>query len=165
MSKEDELAELRPLVLRIVVFLGVPDFEQQDLVQEIFAKALNTVDQFEARNGADLSSWLFTVARNVVFDRWRRLLRAKFSPPRDAELIPFERCELSTDPWPDVENDIFLEQILPTLREDWQRAIRMHIFDDIPLTQLAEIEGLAPAGMRTRYKRGVKKLHRRFGNE
>jgi RNA polymerase sigma-70 factor, ECF subfamily len=62
----------RPRIARFIASRGVPSAEVEDLVSETFTRALARLDTLTARPAHDPGAWLFTIARNLVFDRSRR---------------------------------------------------------------------------------------------
>src|SRR5699024_10012596 len=49
--------------------VGDPDVAN-DLTAQIFVRAIERIDRYQARPGATFRSWLFTIARNMITDRW-----------------------------------------------------------------------------------------------
>ncbi len=47
----------------------------QDIAQETFVKAFLAIREYEGRNNASFSSWLFTIARNACLDALRKRKR------------------------------------------------------------------------------------------
>jgi len=43
-----------------------------DLTAQVFVRAIERLHQYRPRHGATFRSWLFTIARNIVIDQWRR---------------------------------------------------------------------------------------------
>jgi RNA polymerase sigma-70 factor, ECF subfamily len=62
----------RPRIARFIVSRGVPSVEVEDLVSETFTRALTNLGTLTVRPAHDPGAWLFTIARNLVFDRTRR---------------------------------------------------------------------------------------------
>lgn len=54
------------------VYLRIGQVEQaEDLTQEVFLKALNSIGSYQYR-GALFSSWLFRIAHNLIIDHYRK---------------------------------------------------------------------------------------------
>ena len=77
--------------------------EAEDVVSEVFYKALNGIDGYEER-AVPFVAWLYTIARNVVYDRARQAGREE---PLD------DRDEPST--FDDVERRALLFRLVDTL--------------------------------------------------
>ena len=68
----EELCEREWRPVYGVVYQAVRDrHEAQDLTQEVFLRALKSLDRYQ-HTGAPFSAYLATIARNMVRDRWRR---------------------------------------------------------------------------------------------
>lgn len=82
------LRELQALLLRRAMRLVRPQ-EAPDLVQEVWAAALATMDRFEGR--ASLATWLTSILRHKAADRYRSARH------RTEVLTAFERGEPSEE--------------------------------------------------------------------
>ena len=75
-----------PAVSRFVAAMdssGTQDVE--DVVQETFIKAFRRIDSF--RGEAKFSTWLMTIASNVVKDKWRKVKKRQVLSIADRELV------------------------------------------------------------------------------
>lgn len=43
-----------------------------DLTAQVFVRTIERLHQYRPREGASFRSWLFTIARNLIVDQWRR---------------------------------------------------------------------------------------------
>ncbi|MEJ7900852.1 MAG: sigma-70 family RNA polymerase sigma factor [Thermomicrobiales bacterium] len=91
-----------------------------DLTAQVFVKAIERLDRYQPKPGATFRSWLFTIARNLVTDRWRR---QRPTHPLD----PVAHTLIDREPGPEllaIEADSLahLRDVLDTLPEK-QRAI------------------------------------------
>lgn len=48
-----------------------------DLTAQVFVRAIERLHQYRPREGATFRSWLFTIARNLIVDQWRRRRRTR----------------------------------------------------------------------------------------
>ncbi len=60
--------------------------EVEDLVQESFLRGFQAIAQFQGATGAELRSWLLTIARRAVMERGRRLATQKADARREVPL-------------------------------------------------------------------------------
>ncbi|TWP36196.1 sigma-70 family RNA polymerase sigma factor [Leekyejoonella antrihumi] len=67
----------------VVPLTGGDPTRAQDVVQETMLRAWRTPEILEQRRGS-VRSWLFTVARRIVIDEWRRRDRRQDVPLADA---------------------------------------------------------------------------------
>src|SRR5690606_28125806 len=93
-----------------------------DLTAQIFVRAIGRIDRYKARPGATFRSWIFTIARNTITDRWRRL---KPTNPLD----PLLHTLIDQDPSPEEH----------ALHED-ELSRLFAVLDYIPGTQRDIIE-------------------------
>jgi RNA polymerase sigma-70 factor, ECF subfamily len=66
----------RPMLLAFLRRQGLPDFDANDVVQDIFLKLLEKIQTYD-REKYRFRSWLFAVAHNTLVDKARR--RASYS--------------------------------------------------------------------------------------
>lgn len=73
---------------------GVDDAGAEDLTQEAFARALRGLDQF--RGGSKMSTWLWTIAQNLLLEHRRKRLIAVAE--HDGEPIDVDSLTSQPDP-------------------------------------------------------------------
>jgi RNA polymerase sigma factor (sigma-70 family) len=99
--------------------LNIPPSDWDDIMQEVMIKYLTKGHQFEGRNDAKLSSWLFSVTRNVSASSYRkRREKTTLDMSEDDEDSPAKRVE-SKSPRPDraVELDEYSHRVVPFIRQ------------------------------------------------
>ena len=82
----------------------------EDVTADVFAAVLEKSGQFRGRDGAGLSSWIFSVARNMTIDYQRR---ASFHREESVWIVPEKTSEMMG--WTKADN---------SLRESENPAIR-----------------------------------------
>jgi len=110
--------------------------EAEDLTQEVFVAALTSLERFEGR--AQLESWLFGIARNVVLAHRRR--RARRGAHADAIVFEASLGDAPSTPEETVRGRRALEVLRRELSaaEDWSaRAFRLRWVEGIPLQEVA----------------------------
>lgn len=136
--------------------------EAQDLTQEVFLRALKSLDRYQ-QTGAPFSAYLATIARNIVRDRWR-----KRPPP----LIGLDDAHdiASRDIGPEAQavsraERARLERELRALPPDYQAVIRLRILDGLPTAEVAGIMNRTPAAVRQLQHRALVALRARLPEE
>lgn len=126
--------------------------EAQDLTQEVFLRALRTLDRYED-TGAPFRSYLAQVARNLIRDRWRKrqpalveLEQAGQFPargigPEEEAVAAAERAEIM--------------RLLATLPDDQQTVLRLRLIEHRPAAEVAELMRRSPGAVRQLQRRAL----------
>ncbi|MFI6908333.1 sigma-70 family RNA polymerase sigma factor [Nonomuraea sp. NPDC050394] len=130
-----------PCVRSFVSYLADPQ-SADDLAQETFLRVIGSLRTFAARSC--VRSWLLSIARRVVIDRFR----AAAARPAVAELADWlavvERRRLGTTPSP--ENEVVLADLLAEVPGERRVAFVLTQLVGLPYTEAAEVLG-CPVGM------------------
>ncbi|MEZ4523158.1 MAG: sigma-70 family RNA polymerase sigma factor [Thermomicrobiales bacterium] len=136
--------------------------EAQDLTQEVFLRALRSLDRYED-TGAPFRAYLATIARNLIRDRWRKhrpqlvdLDVASHVPgtndvPEDRALETVDREEL--------------HRALRYLSDDHQTVIQLRINEGLSAAEVGEIMGRSPAAVRQLQYRALTSLRTHLQQE
>jgi RNA polymerase sigma-70 factor (ECF subfamily) len=89
--------------------------EAEDVVSDVFYKALKGIGGYEERDGVPFVAWLYRIAANVLHDRARNAGRE----------TPLDDCDLAVDD--DVERRALLFRLVDTLPPA-QRAVLVKRF-------------------------------------
>lgn len=76
-------------VYRYIYFRVHSQAEAEDLTQEVFLKALQSISSYKWRN-VPFASWLFRIAHNQVIDHVRKQSKQKRAPLEEAEAVSME---------------------------------------------------------------------------
>ncbi len=113
----------RPLLNFIYHLLGNPSLVE-DLGQDIFLSAYQSLAHFDLNRGTPFSAWLFTIARNRVYSELRK----------KKPLFPLENFFhlRSPEPEPDElllsqERVLAIQDCLKVLPETYQQALMSHL--------------------------------------
>jgi RNA polymerase sigma factor (sigma-70 family) len=135
---------------------NLPDAE--DVVQEVFAKAF--VDRGKRKRVSRVSSYLYRMTANACVDLMRRRKVSAF--PLDAariETIPsHEKSPLEIASA--KEELCRVEELLRCLPKAQAEAIRMRVFEELPLREIAEIAGCTVNTVCGRLRYGFRKLRK-----
>jgi RNA polymerase sigma factor (sigma-70 family) len=119
--------------------------EAEDILQDVFYQFVEASDPEEPI--AQVSSWLYTVARNKITD-WYRKKRpdsfTKIASQADAEEFVDFIDDISPLPDAMLENTFFREammQALSELPEAQRQVFIMHEMEGIPFEEIARITG------------------------
>lgn len=122
----------------------------EDLVQEVFLRVLRFRETF--REGNLFTPWIFSIARNVHHDGWRKNRR---ETPLEltahlpaAEGVPIERQE-------ELER---LRRAMAALPEDQRELLVMHRYVGMSHAEIAGVLGCEEGASRARLHRALKSL-------
>lgn len=125
----------------------------EDLVSATFLKAVRHLGTFDARRGT-FSSWLYRIARNTLYDHFRR------TPPvrpieEDEEFVGPGDLERET-----VDRDLVrkVNECVLRLPQRQQEIIALRIWDDLPYAEIAAILGRSEGSCKMEFSRAMKKL-------
>ena len=126
-----------------------------DLTQETYRKAWEALPRFEGRS--QLSTWLYRIAYNTFLHHVRR--------PRIVQELTDEAAARLRDPEPSPaeafagndESDRLRHAVL-TLPEELRFAVSAHFWSELPVKEIARIEGITTMGVRKRLKRAFAAL-------
>jgi len=134
--------------------------EAEDLVQETCVRAIQAIENL--RTDSNVKSWLFTILRNIWFNRLRRRRAA----PRMVELDGDESIaeiavEASKDPYAlyvsKVERDQVREAI-QQLSEEFREIIVLREYGELSYQEIASVLGCPAGTVMSRLGRARSKL-------
>ena len=138
--------------------------------QEVFLRAYRFAATY--RYPQKLSTWLFTITRNLAINNARRKKR---SPVRNITELNLEGVDMTGDPYQvagrvtdDTEKREEIARMLKALDDlptDQKEVIVLGVFQDMSYAQMEEITGTKAVTLRSRMFHGLKKLAKMIGGE
>jgi len=129
--------------------------ETEDLVSEVFHKALANLRRFEWK-GAPFSAWLYRIAANEIADRAERLGRERtIGAPLEAEEADQEEAQ-------DRSKVFALVRELP---EDQRRVLELRFIEDKTTREVAEVLGRSEGAIKQLQFRGLERVRARIGGK
>ena len=127
----------------------------EDLVADVFERAYTKADSL--RSDGAFSTWLFTIARNVIISHVRRHARETIVDPEVMrEIAPARES---------VESEVMMQeelreiaQMVRTFPQREQDIISLKFDAELPNSQIAEIMGLSEPNVRVIIFRTLRKL-------
>ncbi len=125
--------------------------EAKDILQDVFYQLISIADDIRAIE--NVTSWLFTVARNKIIDRSRKKKPDLFSDKQiqtpgngDEDVLMLEDIlpAFSADPEDEMMNSIILEAIdeaLMELPEEQREVFILHEFENMTFREIVELTG------------------------
>lgn len=157
-GREKRFAELYELayrdVLRFIQRRAGPD-HAEDIAHEAFLVVWRRLDDLPEKH-EDARAWLFTTARNCLFNSQRGHAR------QGALAI---RVAARTAPFIDTEHDLTEQRIdlaaaWRVLRPEEQEVLSLAVWEQLPSKQAGEVLGISSASYRLRLHRARKSLRR-----
>jgi RNA polymerase sigma factor (sigma-70 family) len=121
----------------------------EDLLQETMLAIWRKAEQFDPARG-QASAWIFTIARNIWIDAWRKQKRPAFDPD-DPALVPAAEPE-APDVLEQKRNGAALHEALKTLPEEQIELIRLSFFDEASHSTIAARLGLPIGTVKSRIR-------------
>lgn len=128
--------------------------DAEDLTSEVFLKATKQLDS--GRPEASVAQWLFTVARTVLADHWRRYYRSGTPVPFDdarVEEVPgkIESAE------PSEGSARLVQELLAALPERYRRVLELRFLLGYSIQETARELGLTPENVKVIQHRALAK--------
>lgn len=136
----------------------------EDLVSETFVRAFGAIDRFTYR-GKDVRAWLFTIARNALFDHQRsaRYRRETVVDDRDLESIREVAVgDRQIDAW------LLREEVLrciDALNDDQRACIVLRFYEGESISKTAWLTGRTPEAVRALQYRALRRMHELFAGD
>ena len=132
-----------------ILLARVPRDDVDDLVQEVFLKALGQLPRL--RDPRSFGAWLATIARNAATDRFRR--RA----PED------ELAEDLAAPQSSEAETLGVLRLIRALPEAYREPLVLRLVEGMTGPEIAERTGLTAGSVRVNLSRGYAMLRERLG--
>lgn len=126
-----------------------------DLTAQVFVRAIERLHQYRPVRGATFRSWLFTIARNLVVDQWRRRRHVR---PLNHELLDAE----SDSPGPEeiVVHRLQMErliQALDSLPVRYRDIVHLRLAG-LTTTEIASTLGVSESAVKSAQTRAYRRL-------
>jgi RNA polymerase sigma-70 factor (ECF subfamily) len=112
--------------------------DAEDLTSEVFLKAAHQLDA--TRAAESIRSWLFTVARTVLSEHWRRYYRAGSALPLDEAEMAETSGAISGRPHSETER--LVADVLSALPERYRQVLELRFLRGYSMLETAEELGL-----------------------
>ena len=126
-----------------------------DLTQETYRKAWRAIKRF--RGGSRFSTWLYRIAYNTFLNHIRG--------PRRLEALEEEQIERLSDPAESPHESLDrlrqserLREAVLELPDELRFAVTARFWAELPLREIARLQGITSVGVHKRLKRAYKQL-------
>jgi RNA polymerase sigma-70 factor (ECF subfamily) len=142
-------------IYRHIMLSVLSEAEAEDLTQETFARFWNYLREHGAPDNS--RAYLYRIATNLLIDRSRRKKEASLD------------AMLESEPWRepagqdrvDVERPIILREIkeaLTRLSDEDAHIVTLRFFDDLDITEIAQVLNTTANNVSVKLHRAIKKL-------
>ena len=138
-------------------------FERQtaeDITSVVFLKVVENFGSFKGTE-RQFRNWLYTIATNAVNDHLRKTARRRnvlLKRAREQSNSQVADCEEST------EKLAFLKEAVFGLKPRYQTIITLRFFENLKLTEIAEVLASNPGTVRSQLARALAKLRKKLKN-
>lgn len=140
-------------IFRFCLYMVQIEEDAYDITQETFLKFIKYGNSYQHNN---LKGYLLTIARNICYNYFReRKEKLPIYESEEIDRIPNDRNKLT-----EVENSIYLGDLLRKLSQDIREVIILRIYEELRFKDIAQIMGCGISTAKSRYRLGVKQLKR-----
>ncbi len=137
--------------------------EPDDLVSEIFAAALTSLDRFSGGE-PQFRAWLFTIAQRRVVDdlrrRTRRVQTTEYDPARDGRSVSSAEQDSL-----DRLGARWVRSLLDRLPPDQRDVLLLRVLGDLTVNQVAVLLGKTPGAVKQLQRRALASARRLLESE
>ena len=139
--------------------------DTEDLVSNIFLKAIEGLARFQWRNQGSFAAWLFAIAHNQVSDYYRQSHRV--TEPVLLDELPEMKANglLPADAVLQKAKFAHLRRLIGTLSPRRQEIITLRFFGGLRNREIASLLGLDERTVASHLCRGLEDLHRKYVDE
>lgn len=138
---------------------GLTDSGAEELTQETMLLLWRKAEGFDPAR-AGVSTWLFTIARNLRIDRARHLRRPAPEPPPDEEFVPSAETQAL-----ECEQAARMRGALEMLSGEQRRVIELSFFSGTPHAAIAAALSLPLGTVKSRIRLALARLRDALGAE
>ena len=131
----------------------IPDNDVEDVTQDIFIAALNSLPSF--RGDAKFSTWLRTLTNHKVAEFYRKRTRKQeppISPLSDAS------THMTGSTSKTMEERIYLQRALQDLPENYKEIILLRFAEDLQFNEIAEMTNQSLEATKSLFRRAIAAL-------
>ncbi len=146
-----------PKTYRKVCIL-IPESDVQDVMQEIFLSLIESINNFKSRT--NFSAWFnkITMRRIADYYRWRSRQRDKVSEDQFCEVDDIQNDAA----WKNIDDRLTVEEALVGMPENYTEILALKFLEDLSLAEISDQLHLTYEATRSRYRRAMGVLKRRF---
>lgn len=138
-----------PRVKAYMLKLGTDGSLSDELAQETMLMVWRKAVQFD-RSKASPSTWIFTIARNLRIDAFRKINRPELDP-NDPALVP-DAEEAADDRVEREQYAVLVRAAMKKLNDEQAEVVRLSFFEDKSHSEIAEELGIPLGTVKSRLR-------------
>ncbi len=132
----------------------------EDITAEVFLKVVGNLHRFKG-DKQQFSNWLYKVASNTVNDYLRKTARRNGFLKRAREQANSQVANCGES----AEKLAALREAMFELKPRYQTIITLRFFENLKLTEIAEVLGSSPGTIRSQLARALAKLRKKLATD
>jgi RNA polymerase sigma-70 factor (ECF subfamily) len=136
----------------------------QDVTSAVFLKAVENFAHFEG-NEQQFRNWLYKITTNAVSNHLRRTARRDGLLKRARRQVGSKVDDCRRSPETSSEKLTLLREAVLTLRPRYQTIITLRFFENLKLTEIAEVLGCSAGTVRSQLARALAKMRKLLATE
>lgn len=124
--------------------------QAEDITQETFIRAMEHIDLLEAMPEYKCKSWLYTTARHIFIDEYRRIAKA---PKENEEVF-----------WEDDLSQVMVCQVCGCLDPLEQNLFRLRYMEGYNASELGEMYHMSPSTVRAKLSHARKMVAKAYNH-
>lgn len=139
-------------------------FERQtaeDLTSQVFLKVVENFRRFKG-NEQEFRSWLYRIATNAVNEHLRKRAYRSHLLERAGEQVGSRSVDCQETIDTSVKRQALLREGVLSLKPRYQTIITLRFFENLKLTEIAEVLGSSPGTVRSQLARALAKLRKKL---
>lgn len=128
----------------------------KDLTQEVFIKVLNNLEKYQP--SSDFKSWLLTVASNHTKDYLRSKVHRERQHTYELTSQDMRTTKSVASIFEKNEKRKEIKAAIEALPEYQREAILLKYYNDLKISEIAEVTSASVPTVKSRLKQGLKKL-------
>lgn len=148
-------------IYRFIYFKVSDKHEVEDLSSQVFLKTWDHIQNNSLKDYNTLKSLLYTVARNLVIDHYRKSSNQFKNINIDNEDIKYELVDEKQDVKKEIEIKIDYQKIqdkLSELKEEYREAIILRYVNELSINEISEVLNKTKGNVRVLIYRAVNAL-------
>jgi len=130
----------------------------EDITSQVFLKVVQNFGRFNDNGQPQFRNWLYRVATNEVNNHLRKQASRNDLFKRFGE----QTNDCTNDPESSAEELALLKKAIFALKPKYQTVITLRFFENLKLTEIADVLGCSPGTARSRLARALAKIRKKL---